>query len=99
MNDEKEEKLISLLAVRRGAAFWPRQKAAILRLAGEERGARPAWLLAPAAALAAILVLVLARGPRQELPSDPQAVSVAFIEHLDLLADMDVLEAIPEEEL
>lgn len=99
MNYEKEEKLISLLAVRRGAAFWPRQKAAILRAAGEERGPRRAWLLAPAAALAAILVLVLARGPQERLPDGPGAVSAAFIEHLDLLADMDVLEAIPEEEL
>jgi len=99
MNDEKEEKLLSLLAARRGETFWRRQKAGILRAAVEERGPRRTWLLAPAAALAALLVLVLARGPRQPLPDEPQGVSAAFIEHLDLLADMDVLEAVSEEEL
>lgn len=99
MNDEKEEKLISLLAARRSDAFWSRQKAAILSAAGEGTAPRRAWLLAPAAALAALLVLLLARGPRQQLPDDTQTVSAAFIEHLDLLDDMDVLEAIPEEEL
>ena len=99
MNDEKEEKLLSLLAARRGDAFWRRQKAGILQAAGEGRRELRAWVLAPAAALAAVLVLVLARAPRQPIPDEPQAVSAAFIEHLDLLDDMDVLEAVPEEEL
>ncbi|HAN03836.1 MAG: hypothetical protein A2X29_05885 [Elusimicrobia bacterium GWA2_64_40] len=99
MNEEKESKLVSLLAARRSEAFWRRQKAGILRAAVEERGPRRAWLLAPAAALAALLVLVLARNPRQPVLDEPQAVSAAFIEHLDLLDDMDVLEAVPEEEL
>lgn len=99
MNDEeREKKLISLLAARRGEAFWAAQRARITAAAAEKRGPARAWLLAPAAA-AVLLAVLLARPQRAPLETDPQAVSAAFIEHLDLLDDMDVLEAVPEEEL
>lgn len=100
MNDEeKEKKLVSLLAPRRPEAFWARQKAEILSALPGAGGPFRAWLLAPAAAAAAVLVLLLARpqGPAPQ-PAAP-AVSTAFLENLDLLDDMDVLEAVPEKDL
>ncbi|HAF94461.1 MAG: hypothetical protein A2X34_07855 [Elusimicrobia bacterium GWC2_51_8] len=98
---DKDEKLILLLAARKPDEFWARQKAEIMAAAGEKRGlTRSPWLLAPAAAVAAaMLVLVLARVPRHAPADAPQAVSTAFLENLDLLDDMDVLEAVTEEEL
>ena len=96
-DEEKEDKLVSLLAARRSEAFWARQKAEIMSAAGGKRLVMRLWLLAPAAAMAAMLVL--ARGPRQPLPEVQVAVSTAFLENLDLLDDMDVLEAVTEEEL
>jgi len=98
-DEEKEEKLIALLAPRRSEAFWAMQKARIMAAAAEKPGLARAWLLAPAAVAAALLVVVLARGPRQLPVAEPATVSTAFLEHLDLLDDMDVLEAVPEEEL
>jgi len=98
-DEEKEEKLIALLAPRRSEVFWSRQKAQIMAAAAQKRGLMRVWVLAPAAAIAALLVVVLARGPRQPPQEEPQVVSTAFLEHLDLLDDMDVLEAVPEEEL
>ena len=96
MNDEKEKKLFSLLAARRSEAFWAAQGARIRSAAAARRPAR-AWLLVPAAA-AAVLVALLAR-PRV-VPAPPEAqVSAAFLEHLDLLDDLDVLEAVPEDKL
>lgn len=95
---EKEKKLISLLAVRRPEAFWRGQKAAIIGAAREDRGASGAWLLAPAAAVA-VLAVFLARPPGPAPEPETQSVSAAFLEHLDLLDDMDVLEAVPENEL
>jgi len=98
MNDnEKEEKLLSLLAARRSEAFWSAQRARILSAAPRGRSAAPAWLLLPAGA--ALLVAVLVRAPRPPEVQEPPAVTAAFIEHLDLLDDMDVLEALPEGEL
>ncbi len=99
MNDEeKEKKLLSALAVSRPEAFWARQRAAIRAAAGPARRPR-AWLLLPAAGLAALLVAVLAERTRRPSAPEPQAVSLAFIEHMDMLADMDVLEAVPEGKL
>lgn len=98
-DDEKENKLISLLAVRRPEAFWQRQQNAITGAAAKSRGSSRAWLLAPAAAAAAVLVVFLARLPGPAPAPETQIVSTAFLEHLDLLDDMDVLEAVPENEL
>jgi len=98
MNDEeRDEKLLSLLAPRRSEAFWSAQRARILAAAPGRRGLSGAWLLLPAAA--ALLVAVLVRAPRPPEVQEPPAVTAAFIEHLDLLDDMDVLEALPEGEL
>jgi len=96
-DEEKEKKLLSLMEVRRPEAFWRRQRNAIIGAAAEKRGSARAWLLAPAAAAALVFVLARLPGP----PSEPetQVVSTAFLEHLDLLDDMDVLEAVPENEL
>lgn len=96
MNDEKEKELLSLLAVRRQEAFWAGQRARILSAAPDRRAR--AWLLAPVMAAAAVLVLLLAR-PGVKDPPPEAAVSTAFLENLDMLDDMDVLEAVPEEEL
>ncbi len=98
MNDEaNEKKLLSALAVRRPESFWAGQRAAI---GGALRPpARAPWVLLPAAALAAFLVVVLAEKTRRPFVPEPQAVSLAFIEHMDMLADMDVLEAVPEGKL
>lgn len=95
MNYEKEKELLSLLEVRRQDAFWAGQRARILSAA-----ARPAraWLLAPVMAAAAVLVLLLAR-PGVKAPPAEAVVSTAFLENLDMLDDMDVLEVVPEEEL
>ena len=99
-DEEKEKKLISLFAPLRSEAFWARQKAEIMAAAGETRGLTSrAWLLAPAAAMAALLVVVLVRGPREARVEETQIVSTAFLENLDLLDDMDVLEAVTEEDL
>ncbi|HBA59265.1 MAG TPA: hypothetical protein DCZ92_00290 [Elusimicrobia bacterium] len=98
-DDEKDKKLLSLLAAPQSEAFWTRQKEAIIAATRRKSGPARAWLLVPAAGLAALLVAVFGsqlQGPRSDAP---QAVSTAFLEHLDLLDDMDVLEAIPEEEL
>ena len=99
-DEEKDEKLISLLAVRRSDVFWARQKTEIMSIATQKHVAQRAWLLAPVLGMAALLVMVMSpRAPRQ-LPADgDKVVNTAFIEHLDMLADMDVLEAVPEEEL
>ncbi|MDD2805171.1 MAG: hypothetical protein PHV33_06420 [Elusimicrobiales bacterium] len=100
MNDEeREKKLLSLLAPRRSEAFWAAQRSRALAGTAGKRASRRAWLLAPAAALAALLVILSARAPHRQPPADSPAVSTAFIEHLDLLDDMDVLEAIGEEDL
>ena len=96
---EREEKLISLLAARRTDAFWAGQKARVTAAAAERRGLAGAWMLAPAAAMAAVVIFALARAPHQAPPAAPQAVSTAFLENLDLLDDMDVLEAVREEDL
>lgn len=96
MNDEKEKELLSLLAVRRREAFWAGQRARILS-AARPRSAR-AWLVAPVMAAAAALVVLLAR-PGVKEPPPEAAVSTAFLDNLDMLDDMDVLEAVPEEEL
>ncbi|MHB0994946.1 MAG: hypothetical protein ACYC2I_01110 [Elusimicrobiales bacterium] len=95
MNEEKEKELLSLVAVRRPDAFWARQRAEILSAA--KSGPARAWLLAPAAA--AVLLVVLLANPKQEAPPPEAAVSTAFLDHMDMLDDMDVLEAVPEEEL
>jgi len=97
MNEEKEKKLFSLLAAKRSEAFWTRQKAGILAAAGRPR-LSAAWLLAPAAAAAALLLLFFPR-PAHFTPPEEAAVSTAFLEHIDLLDDMDVLEAVPEDKL
>jgi len=98
MNDDKEKRLISLLAVRRHEAFWQRQEKEILAAAAGRPSHRKAWLLAPAAALAALLFFTAK--PQTPAPApENQLVSTAFLEHLDLLDDMDVLEAVPENEL
>ncbi len=97
-DEEEDEKLIPLLSARRSEAFWNAQKAEILSAAGSRSGIRRAWLLVPAAAMAALLVLALGRGHRVN-PDTPPAVSTAFLENLDLLDDMDVLEAIPDGDL
>ncbi len=98
MNDEKEKKLLSLLEVRRPEAFWNRQRGGILAAAAAPRH-RAAWMLVPAAAAAALLLMLLGR-PKAPAPQPgPQMVSVSFLENLDMLADMDVLEAVPESEL
>lgn len=97
-DEEKEKKLLSLLAVGRPEAFWARQKQEISgAVSGKHRVFR-AWLLVPAAAMAALLVLALGRGHRVSHDAPP-AVSTAFLENLDLLDDMDVLEAIPDGDL
>ena len=98
-DEEKEEKLIELLAPRRSDAFWAGQKARIMAATAEKAALARVWLLAPAAVAAALLVVLLARDPRQLPVGEPPTVSTAFLEHLDLLDDMDVLEAVPEEEL
>lgn len=99
MKDEnKEDRLLSLLAARRSDAFWAGQKARIMAARSEIRGIARAWLLAPAA-IALITAFALTRAPRHEPAAEPQAVTVAFLENLDMLDDMDVLEAVPEEEL
>jgi hypothetical protein len=98
-DEEKDEKLTALLSARRSEAFWAGQKARIMAVAVEKPGLKRAWLLAPAAVAAALLVVVLARAPREFPAGETQAVSTAFLEHLDLLDDMDVLEAVTEEEL
>ena len=94
--DEKEKKLFSLMEAKRPEAFWAAQAACIK--AGAAGRPFRAWVLAPVLGAAAVLVLLLARpGVRQ--PPPEAAVSTAFLEHLDMLDDMDVLEAVPEEEL
>jgi len=98
-DDEKEIKLVSLLAVRRSDAFWARQRAQIMAAATKKHGSARAWLLAPAAVAVAIMAIVLARGPRLPQMEEQQLVSTAFIESLDLLEDLDVLEVVPEREL
>jgi len=97
MNEDKEKKLISLLAVRRHEAFWQRQEKEILAAVAGRPSHRKAWLLAPAAALAALLFFT--SRPQTPAPSPESLVSTAFLEHLDMLDDMDVLEAVPENEL
>lgn len=97
-DEEREEKLAALLAPRRSEAFWAGQKARIMAAAAEGRTFSRAWLLAPVAA-AALLLLVPGREPRQPAADAPPAVTTAFLDHLDFLDDMDVLEALPEEEL
>lgn len=103
--EEKEKKLISLLAVERPEAFWAAQRERIMSAATRPRPAR-FWL--PAAVVAAVMIAALALPWRTDrppvtlqapLPADEPPVSPAFLEHLDLLADMDVLESLPEEEL
>ena len=97
MNEEKEKKLYSLLAAKRPEVFWARQKAAIL--AGTSiRRPSIAWLLAPAAAAAALLLFFFPKYAHFS-PPEEAAVSTAFLEHIDLLDDMDVIEAVPEDEL
>ncbi len=95
--EEKEEKLLSLLSARRSPAFWSAQRARILSAAPQRSARGPAWLLLPASV--ALLVAVLVRAPRTPEVQEPPAITAAFIEHLDLLDDMDVLEALPEGEL
>ena len=98
MNEEKEKELLSLLAVKRHEAFWQRQKREILARAGAAPSHRKAWLLASAAAAAALFFFI----SRPQAPAPvpvAQLVSTAFLEHLDMLDDMDVLEAVPENEL
>lgn len=96
MNDEDEEKrLLSLMVPRRHEAFWLAQKRRILARVKPRRSR--AWLLLPAAVTAGVLLL-LSRPPVQPPPAEPP-VSTAFLEQLDLLDDMDVLEAVPEEKL
>ena len=97
-DEEKEERLVSLLAARRSEAFWAAQRARITAGALQKSGPARAWLLAPAAAAAALLIVLLAK-PRLPVHVPETAVSTAFLEHLDLLDDMDVLEAVSEEEL
>lgn len=97
-DEEREEKLTSLLATRRSEAFWAGQRARITAAAGRSRAFPRAWLLLPVAA-AALLLLVPGREPRQPAVDVQPAVTTAFLEHLDFLDDMDVLEALPEEEL
>lgn len=97
MNEDKEKKLISLMAVRRHDAFWQRQEKEILAAAAGRPSHRKAWLLAPAAALAALLFFT--GRPQTPVPAPENLVSTAFLEHLDMLDDMDVLEAVPENEL
>lgn len=97
MNEDKEKELISLLAVRRHEAFWQRQKKEILASSCARPSHRKAWILAPAAALAALLFFT--GRPQTPAPAPESLVSTAFLEHLDLLDDMDVLEAVPENEL
>jgi len=98
-DDEQDKKLLSLLAAPRSEAFWTRQKTEILAATRRKNSLARAWLLVPAAGLAALLVAVFGSRLQQPHPVAPQAVSTAFLEHLDMLDDMDVLEAIPEEEL
>ena len=98
-DDEKEEKLIALLVTRRSDAFWAGQKARIMTAVTLKSGLARSWLLAPAAAIAALLVVVLARGPHQLPVVEAPVVTTAFLEHLDMLDDMDVLEVVREEEL
>jgi hypothetical protein len=98
MNDEKEKKLFSLMAARRHEAFWQRQKKEILAAAAGAPSRRTTWLLAPVAALSAMLFFAVK--PQTPAPApETQLVSAAFLENLDLLDDMDVLEAVPENEL
>jgi hypothetical protein len=99
MKDLNEEKLTSLLAPRRSEAFWAGQKARIMSASREKRALPRAWLAVPALAAVALLLLVPGRAPRQPAADTDAAVTTAFLEHLDFLADMDVLEAVPEEEL
>lgn len=100
MNDEeRENKLISLLAPRRSEAFWAAQRSRVLAVAPGKSASGRAWLLAPAAALAALLVILSARAPHRQPSEESPALSTAFIEHIDLLDDMDVLEALGEEDL
>jgi len=97
-DEEKEEKLLSLLAARRSEAFWNARKAGIISAAQARSGVKKTWLLVPAAAMAALLFFALGRSPRGSLDTPP-SVSTAFLENLDLLDDMDVLEAIPDGDL
>lgn len=97
-DEEKEDRLVSLLAARRSEAFWAAQRARITAGAVRKRVPARAWLLAPAAAAAAVLIVLLAK-PQLPVPAPETVVSTAFLEHLDLLDDMDVLEAVSEEEL
>lgn len=98
-DDEKEKKLIELMAVERPEAFWLRQKRAISGAAAGSRAASKTWLLMPAAAAAALAVIFLVRQPEPAADYKVPSVSTAFLENLDLLDDMDVLEAVPESEL
>ncbi len=92
--DEKDKRLFSLMAVRRGEAFWAGRRAAIISAVAEKGQARRVVL--PALGLAAALLLVLLAPWRRPEPEQP-AVSAAFLENIDMLDDMDVLEALPEE--
>lgn len=98
--EEKEKKLLSLLRVERGEAFWSARRETISAAARADRPAGRAWLLLPAAAAAVLLLFVLPErsGPPKPPPAEA-SVSGAFLENLDLLADMDVLESLPEEVL
>ncbi len=98
MNEEKEMKLLSLMAVGRSDGFWLRQRNHILaRTSVSGRGAGR-WLLVPAAALAAMLLFVARHRPEAPV-HEVQKVEISFLENLDLLSDMDVLESIPEDKI
>jgi len=98
-DEQKEQKILSMMAARRPDGFWEAQKKRILGAVEENPRNYRAWLFAPVAAAAVVMVFVLARGPSQVTPDEPGSVSTAFLDHLDLLDDMDVIESVPEEEL
>lgn len=98
--EEREKKLLNLMRVERGEAFWAARREAISAAARADRPAGRAWLLVPAAAAAALLLVAMPeRGGPPQVPPMEASVSGAFLENLDLLADMDVLESLPEEVL
>ncbi len=93
--DDKEKKLLGLLAPRRSEAFWAGRRAEIVSSARRRPLGR--LVMVPALGVAVALLIVLLH-PRKEAP-DRAVVSAAFLENLDMLDDMDVLEAVPEDRL
>lgn len=92
-----DDKLFKLLKVERPETFWAAQKARIMDRVRASRPAAPWWVLAPALA-GALALTVFWRGEPRELKQGevPPQAEWALLEQLDLLEDLDTVEALGE---